>query len=526
MSLPYPQKTMYQQIRDTGTQHPRLTAWMFLGNSCSYDRFLHRIDRTARSFCAMGIRKGDRVALCLPNCPQAVEALYALNRLGAVAVMIHPQSAPREIQSHMELTGSGVLVTLEPFYARMSKAGGTWTTLLTSFRDVLPGAALHRQPEYPGVLSWRRFWAAGRRVQLPPDTGKSSEGAVILFSGGTTGKAKGVLLTNGNFNSLARQTIASSGISDLAGLRMLSAMPLFHGFGLGTGIHTALTAGACCVLVPKFTSESYARLLVRKKPQIIFGVPTLFNTLLHTKRLEEANLRFLRGVFCGGDYLSPAQKNRIDRFLTAHGASVDVRQGYGLTECITASCLAPEHCDRVGTIGFPFPDTVYGICRPGTTEHLPAGEEGEICLTGPTVMVEYVKDPVETAAVLHRHEDNRIWLHTGDLGTMDADGFVYFTGRRKRIIVTCGYNVCPDQVEAALRSHPAVQECCVIGIADDHRGQRVKAFVVADGVTEEALLDHCRQHIAAYALPREMVFLDKLPRTAIGKPDLQTLQLL
>ena len=526
MSLSYPQKTMYQLIRDTGTQHPRLTAWMFLGRSCSYDRLLRRIDRIARSFYAIGVRKGDRVALCLPNCPQAVECLYALNRLGAVTAMIHPQSAPKEIQSQMEQIGSGVLVTLEPFYEKVSNLGGNRTILLTSVRDVLPGSALHRRPDGPGVLSWQRFWAAGRRSSLPPDTGKSSDGAVILFSGGTTGKPKGVLLTNGNFNALALQTMAASGISNLAGLRILSAMPLFHGFGLGTGIHTALAAGACCILVPKFTPDSYARLLVRKKPQVIFGVPALFDTLLHTKRLDGANLGFLRGVFCGGDALSPVQKEWIDQFLAAHGASVDVRQGYGLTECVTASCLAPEHCDRTGTIGLPFPDTVYSICRPGTTEHLSVGEEGEICLTGPTVMVEYVKDPEETAAVLHRHEDNRIWLHTGDLGTMDADGFVYFTGRRKRIIVTCGYNVCPDQVETALNSHPAVQECCVIGVADAHRGQRVKAFVVAEGVTEAALLDHCRQQIAAYALPREIVFLEKLPRTAIGKPDLQTLNLL
>lgn len=524
MSLSYPQKTMYQLIRDTGTQHPRLTAWMFMGRSCSYARLLRRIHRTAQSFYAMGIRKGDRVALCLPNCPQAVECLYALNRLGAVAVMIHPLSAPREIQTDMELTGSGVLVTLEPFYARMSDLGGTWTTLVTSVRDVLPGAALHRGPEGPGILSWRRFWAAGRQTRLPPDEGRRSDDAVILFSGGTTGRPKGVLLTSGNFNALAMQTIAASGIGDLTGLRVLSAMPLFHGFGLGIGIHTALAAGACCILLPKFSPDAYARLLIRKKPHIISGVPALFDSLLRADRMQNADLGFLRGVFCGGDYLPPDRKDRIDRFLAAHGAAVDVRQGYGLTECVTASCLSPGHCDRTGTIGLPFPDMVYSICRPGTTEHLPVGEEGEICLTGPTVMIEYVKAPEETAAVLRRHEDSRIWLHTGDLGSMDADGFVYFTRRSKRIIVTCGYNVCPDQVEAALNSHPAVRECCVIGAADDHRGQRVKAFVAASGVTEQELLDHCRRQIAAYALPGELIFLDRLPRTAIGKPDLQALE--
>ena len=346
--------------------------------------------------------------------------------------------------------------------------------------------------------------------------------AVILYSGGTTGVTKGILLSNRNFNALGAQVVATNPMFR-PGDKMLAVMPVFHGFGLGIGIHTALIGGACCILVPKFNVSTYAELLIKKQPNIIPGVPTLFEALLRADKLESADLSCLKGVFCGGDSLSIELKKKVDDFLKAHNASVQIRQGYGLTECVTASCLTPKDYNRVGSIGVPFPDTYYKIVKPGTTEELDANFEGEICISGPSVMLRYVDNPEETANTLRRHEDGRIWLHTGDLGKMDEDGFVFFSQRMKRMIITSGYNVYPGQLENIIDGHEKVLLSCVIGVKDPYKVQKVKAFVVlrpgfeANDETKKELLDYCRQHIAKYAMPYDIEFRDELPKTLVGK---------
>lgn len=516
LHLTYPSKTMYQMLAETARRNPQLPACRYLGRSISYARLMQRIARAARGFYAMGIRRGDRVALCLPNCPQAVECLYALNRLGAAAVMIHPLSAPREIRTALETARSGVLVIPDRLFPAADAA-----------RRGLPGVTLvvlGRAGGVAGQLGWRRLLAAGRGLRLPQDTGRAEDPAVILFSGGTTGTPKAVVLSNLNFNALALQMLAAGGFGDVTGMKLLAVLPLFHGFGLGVGVHTPLLGGACCVLVPRFRAEACARLLLREKPQIIPGVPALFEALLQQPRLQKADLGFLRGVFCGGDRLAPELKARMDAFLAARGAPARLREGYGLTECVTACCLAPPEGCPPESMGLPLPDTLCAVCRPGTTEVLPPGVEGEICLTGPTVMVEYMGNPDETARALRRHGDNRIWLHTGDLGYRNAEGFLCFTQRLKRVIVTRGYNVYPARLEAVLEEYPGVRAACVIGVADPRKGQRVRAYVVGSGLTREDLLAHCRDRVARYALPEEIVFRSELPRTKLGKVDYHKLE--
>jgi long-chain acyl-CoA synthetase len=269
--------------------------------------------------------------------------------------------------------------------------------------------------------------------------------------------------------------------------------------------------------------KTYADTLVKKKPDFIPGVPTLFEALLRAEKLRNADLSFLKGVFCGGDSLSVELKKKVDRFLVEHNGKIQIREGYGTTECVTASCLTPPFYSREGSIGIPFPDTYYAICKVGTVEHLPAGDEGEICLRGPTVMKGYLNNPEETAETLKRHDDGNVWLHTGDLGVIDEDGFVYFRQRIKRLIVTSGYNVYPSQLENIIDAHEKVMLSCVIGVPDPYKMQRVKAFVVlkpgiepCDAVREE-LLEYCRENIAKYAIPKEIEFRSELPKTLVGK---------
>ena len=307
------------------------------------------------------------------------------------------------------------------------------------------------------------------------------------------------------------------------GDKMLAAMPLFHGFGLGVCVHSMLSQGGRCILIPRFTAKSYAKQIVKYKCNFIAGVPTLYEALLRLPSMDGADLSSLKGVFSGGDSLSIELKKKFDKFLYDHHAVIQVREGYGTTETVTACCLTPTNIYKEGSIGLPFPDTYIKIVKPDTDEELPYGEEGEILLAGPTVMKEYMNNPEETAHTLRKHADGMTWVYTGDLGSMDEQGFIYFKGRAKRMIITSGYNVYPGQLENILDAHEDVQMSCIIGVPDPYKMQKVKAFVMlkpgvpADDNTKRELLDYCRKHVAKYAMPYDIEFRDELPKTLVGK---------
>lgn len=537
-SLDYPRLTMYQMVAETAKKYPKTLAYTFMGKGTTYEEFIQRIDRAAKGLVKLGIRKGNRVTICMPNTPQALDCFYALNRIGAIPNMIHPLSAAQEIAFYLNASHSKAVLTLDQFYGKVAEIlpqlDDDCKVIIAKIADELPfplsvlypmTKAARRVPKLPkkGYALWTDLTSSGKDVTLPKSTGKANDCGAILYSGGTTGTTKGIMLSNLNFNALGLQTIAASGFKSIAGMKMLSIMPVFHGFGLGIGIHTVLIGGATCILVPQFSIKEYANILIKQKPQLIPGVPTLFEALLRADGLQDADLSFLKGIFSGGDSLSPELKKKVDAFLKEHGCTEQIREGYGTTECVTASCLTPKDYARSGSIGVPFPDTYYKIVRVGTTEEVEPNTEGEICISGPTVMLGYMDNPTETAQTLRRHFDGRVWLHTGDLGFMDQDGFVYFRQRIKRMIITSGYNVYPSQLENIIDGHEKVLLSCVIGVKDDYRGQRVKAYVVPmPGVepTEELkknILDYCSHHIAKYAMPRELEFRKELPKTLVGK---------
>ena len=539
MHLEYFDGSMFEAVEQIAKKYPGNIAFTFMGKSTTYRQMIREIEQCAKALKTIGVREGDKVTIAMPNCPQAIYMFYAVNLVGGIANMIHPLSAEKEIEFYLNASESVAAVTLDQFYNKFEKVRERTKVvnmIIASVRDALSptikagymlteGRKIEKIPEDAPVIMWKDFMKLSHSCYYKTYKVKreGADPAVILYSGGTTGTTKGILLSNMNFNALGLQTIAASGFSPIDGLKMLSVMPVFHGFGLGIGIHTALIGGACCILVPKFNVNTYAELLIKKQPNIIPGVPTLFEALLRAEKLENADLSCLKGVFSGGDSMSIELKKKVDDFLKAHNASVQVRQGYGLTECVTASCLTPKDYNRVGSIGVPFPDTYYKIVKPGTTQEQDANLEGEICVSGPSVMLEYVDNPEETHNTLRRHEDGRIWLHTGDLGKMDEDGFVYFSQRIKRMIITSGYNVYPGQLENIIDGHEKVLLSCVIGVKDPYKMQKVKAFVVlrpgyepSDAVKQE-ILDYCRQHIAKYAMPYDIEFRPELPKTLVGK---------
>ena len=533
-SIDYPDQTMYQLLAETAAKYPGQTAYIFQGKKTTFAQFMTRIDAAAKGLTAMGITKGDKVTICMPNSPQALDCFYALNRIGAIANMIHPLSAAQEIAFYLNFSKSKAILTLDQFYGKVAsilpQLELPCAVLVAKIADELPFPLNFLYPltkggKHPLPDAGYTLWSdlIQMDASLPADDGKADDCAAILYSGGTTGTSKGIMLSSRNFNALGLQTIAASGFGSVAGMKMLSVMPVFHGFGLGIGIHTALIGGATCILVPQFSVKTYAQILRKQKPNLIPGVPTLFEALLRSPDLKNQDLRFLKGIFSGGDSLSPELKKKADAFLKSHGCAEQIREGYGTTECVTASCLTPKDYAREKSIGVPFPDTFYKIVTPGTKLEVEPGLEGEICISGPTVMLGYMDNPEETANTLQFHADGKCWLHTGDLGYMDTDGFVYFRQRIKRMIITSGYNVYPSQLENIIDGHEKVLLSCCIGIPDAYRGQIIRAYVVPmPGVepTEELkqeILDHCSRHIAKYALPRELVWRTELPKTLVGK---------
>ena len=538
MHLEYFDGSMFEAVENAARKYPNVVAFDFMGKSTTYRSLVREIENCAKALKTIGVREGDKVTIAMPNCPQAIYMFYAVNLVGGIANMIHPLSAEKEIEFYLNESESVTAITLDQFYhkfERIRENTKVINIIIASVKDALSkpiragymlteGRKIAKIPEDAPVITWKDFMRLSHscfyKTYKVKRTG--SDPAVILYSGGTTGTTKGIVLTNLNFNALAAQIIATNPMFR-PGDRMLSAMPLFHGFGLGVCIHSMLANGGRCILIPRFTAKSYAKQIVKYKCNFIAGVPTLYEALLRLPSMDGANLSSLKGVFSGGDSLSIELKKKFDKFLYDHNATVQVREGYGTTETVTACCLTPTHMFKEGSIGLPFPDTYIKIVEPGTDREVPYGTEGEILLAGPTVMKEYMKHPEETAQTLRTHADGLTWVYTGDLGVMDEQGFIYFRGRAKRMIISSGYNVYPGQIENVLDAHDAVQMSCVIGVPDAYKMQKVKAFVklkddaAATEETKQDILDYCARHVAKYAMPYDIEFRDDMPKTLVGK---------
>ena len=537
MHLDYFEGSMFDAVKKIADQYPDNVAFDFMGSPTTYRRLVQQVEQCAKALKTIGVREGDKVTIAMPNCPQAIFMFYAVNLVGGIANMIHPLSAEKEIEFYLNESESVTAITLDQFYDKFENVRQNTKVvniIIASVKDELSkpikagymlteGRKIKKIPEDAPVIRWKDFMRLSKacfyNYAVPR---KGDDPAVILYSGGTTGTTKGIVLTNRNFNALGQQVIATNPMFRV-GDKMLAAMPLFHGFGLGVCIHTMLSQGGRCILIPRFTAQSYAKQITKYQCNFIAGVPTLYEALLRLPSMDGADLSCLKGVFSGGDSLSIELKKKFDKFLYDHKAVIQVREGYGTTETVTACCLTPPHMFKEGSIGLPFPDTYIKIVRPGTDEELPYGEEGEILLAGPTVMKEYMNHPEETAQTLRTHADGLTWVYTGDLGTMDNEGFIYFRGRAKRMIISSGYNVYPSQLENILDAHEYVQMSCVIGVPDPYRMQKVKAFVKlspdvpANEETKKELLDYCRKHIAKYAMPYDIEFREDMPKTLVGK---------
>lgn len=534
-NLKYPNISIVDLIRKSTEKHPDNTAYEYFGNKCSYRELMEKIEVMARALKSYGVEKNDRVTICMPNTPEGIISFYAVNMIGAIANMIHPLSSENEIEFYLNAAKSKLIICIDIAFEKIYKIKNN-----TRLEKIIVASAAEDFKIVKSSLYWLK---EGRKVKLPNDENvvawktflrsanyykgnydvhrKANDAAVILYSGGTTGSPKGILLSNLNFNALAMQVEL---MCDPAapGYSLLSIMPIFHGFGLGVCIHAPLYIGMKCILIPAFSFKEFANLIKRYKPNFLVGVPALFESLIKNK-FNNNELACIKCIISGGDLMSSELKKKVDAFLSHYGCNASVRQGYGLTEATAATCLTPSSIYKEGTIGIPFPDTFYKIVRIGTHDEVPYNTDGEICISGPTVMMKYINNPEETFQTLRQHKDKRIWLHTGDVGSMDENGFVFFKQRLKRVIISSGYNIYPSYIENVINSHPDVLTSTVIGIDHPYKNQVAKAFIVlkegvkASGKIEREIKKLCEQNVSKYALPYEYEFRSSLPTTAVGK---------
>ena len=534
--IEYPDCSMVDMVIQSAEKWPDNIAYTYYGHKVTYKNFVKKIEKTARALKNYGVKEGDRVTICMPNTPEGITMVYAVNMVGAICNMVHPLSSEKELEYYIKVAESKYVLTIDAVFDKIYRLRDT--AQLERIIVVRPSDGLGflkkklyntlhikkvRLPSNDSrVVLWEDFIANSYFYQGNYyEERNGNDPAVILYSGGTTGAPKGVLLSNANFNTLGIQctTVIKQAVP---GATVLSILPLFHGFGLGVCIHTPLCKGMGCILIPAFSHKQFADIIKKNEPNFICGVPTLYEALTNTK-LGPHDLASVTSVICGGDALNQTLRDKVNTYLKAHGSEAKIRVGYGLTEATGATCLSPENAFADGIIGAPLPDMSFKIIKNDTFKELPAGEEGEICISGPLVMMGYLNDDAENAQTLRVHDDGKIWLHTGDLGYRGEDGFFYFAQRLKRIIISSGYNIYPTHLESVINSHEGVLTSTVIGIDHHYKGQVPKAFIVlkpgykAGKKIEREIRELLERNVPIYALPVAYEFRDKLPTTLVGK---------
>lgn len=533
--IKYPELSIYELIAKTAESYPNNYAYEYYGKKVTYRDFIIKVKKTASALLELGVKEGDRVTICMPNTPVAIITFYAINMIGATASMIHPLSSKNEIEFYLNESNSKYILTVDLVYDKVMSIIDN-----TKVEKVIVSSVSDDMSNFMHAMYW---FLSGRKNKIQkndkaifynqmlkmgvyykdftPCDRKPDDEAVILYSGGTTGNPKGIVLTNMNFNALAMQCYMMCDPAK-AGDSILAILPIFHGFGLGVSIHTPLYVGMKVILVPDFSPKKFGSLIKKYRPNFITGVPTLYEALLKTK-LKKNDLASLTCVVSGGDTLIPSFKEKVDNFLAEHGSKAKIRCGYGLTECTGASCLNPRFEYRDNSIGIPLPDMKYKIKKLDSMDTCDTMEDGEICISGPTVMKEYLNNPEETKKTLVKHKDGRIWLHTGDIGCMDSDGFIYFKQRLKRLIVSSGYNIYPSYVEDIICKHPLVDTCVVIGVPHPYKKQVAKAYIVLKEGNKPTMSNkkkikkYCEDNLVKYSWPYEYEYRDTLPTTLVGK---------
>lgn len=512
----YPRQPISQILTIAAAHFAERPATAFLGAHLTYGQIKEQSDRLAAALARLGVGKGDRAGIMLPNCPQYLISFFAIVRLGAVVTNINPIYTPREVEVVARDSGIRVLITLDalaPVVQGVRAQTAIEAVITTSAQEY--SASPQGAPGPPdGTLSFSGLIAGAGAPDLPRvEIDPEEDLAVLQYTGGTTGTPKGAMLTHYNLYANTIQTALWSEYQTQRGEeRYLLVIPYFHIYGQTVGMLVGAWHGAMQVLIPKFDVNLVVQAFKQYQPTFFPGVPTLYISLLNHPEVKSCGLERVRRFNSGS---APLPVEVIEKFERFSGTTL--YEGYGLTETSPVTHSTPTLARRKpGSIGLPLTGTECKIVDLETGEReVGVGEDGELCIRGPQVMKGYWRKPEETANVIRGG-----WLYTGDVARMDEDGFFYIVQRKKDMIIVSGFNVYPNEVEEVLFTHPSVLEAAVIGVPDAYRGEAVKAFVVLKpgaAATAEELLAHCRAGLAKYKLPSHLVFAGSLPKSGVGK---------
>ena len=534
-NVKYFEGSLYDAVYESTLKYPYNTAIEYENNQITYKQLIKKINKVAKALKTLGVNKGDKVTICMPNTPEEVTMFYAINEIGAVANMIHPLSSEKDIEYYLNKSNSKVMLCIDIAYKKVNNiidntslekvivtsATKSMERITAFLYWLLKGRKINIK-ENEKIILWDHFIAKANLYNEDPyEQVASNDPAVILYSGGTTGKPKGVVISNYSFNAQALQSKYTEPEALEPENAFLTFLPNFHAFGIGICTHTPLYNGMRAILIPQFNAKKFKKYLRKYKFNVLCGVPTLYDAVSKMK-FRKNELSTLKLVVCGGDAMSIDLKKRVNAFLKEYGCKTELKIGYGLTESSGVVSLSPDGIlDESDVIGYPFPNTEFKIIDINTKKETPLEEDGELIISGPNIMLEYLDEPEETKNTLFQM-DGKTWLHTGDIACVDKRGLFHYKSRLKRMIITSGYNVYPSHVEEILTNHEAILKCAVIGIKNESKGETVKAFIVLrEGynnlLTKSSIQKYMKENLAKFEIPREIRYIDDLPTTLVGK---------
>ena len=539
-----PALSAFEYVCQRSKNHLNDTALEYYGRKFTYADLIVNVKKTAAALRGAGVKKGDIITVVSIMTPEIIALFYAADMIGATLNLVDPRYSVEGIREYIEEVDSHLLVCLNVVYERCRQAAkrtNVEKVIVLSPADSLPpvmavGYKLttpDKNKYASNVIRWKKFMAGGKDQSTAAEPYDPDHACVVVHTGGTTGSPKGVMLTDDCFNGIALQFQAYPKLFH-RGQKLMNVMPPFIAYGFACGIHLPLVLGFTVIIIPNLDPAKLGSLVLKHKPEHMFGVPTHYQQLASDPKLRDKDLSFIINYAAGGDSLSRGAEQTVNDFLAAHGARYPIAKGYGMTEVSSAATVAAGLDNKPGSVGIPMVNTVVAAFEPGTDQELPIGQRGELCISGPCLMKGYYNKPEETAILLRRHPDGRVWAHTGDMGYLDEDGFVFLDSRIKRMIIRHdGFKVFPSMIENVVSRHPAVHQCSVVGCADkDHtQGRLPFVYIVlkADTTAKKKqvireLERMCAEELPEYVQPVAYKFISSMPMTPVGKVDYRQLE--
>lgn len=539
-----PALSAFEYVCQRSKNHLNDTALDYYGRKFAYADLIVNVKKTAAALRGAGVKKGDIITVVSIMTPEIIALFYAADMMGATLNLVDPRYSVEGIREYIEEVDSHLLVCLNVVYERCRQAAkrtNVEKVIVLSPADSLPpvmavGYKLttpDKNKYASNVIRWKQFIKGGEGQSTAAEPYDPDHACVVVHTGGTTGSPKGVMLTDDCFNGIALQFQAYPKLFH-RGQKLMNVMPPFIAYGFACGIHLPLVLGFTVIIIPNLDPAKLGSLVLKHKPEHMFGVPTHYQQLAADPKLRDKDLSFIINYAAGGDSLSRGAEQTVNDFLAAHGARYPIAKGYGMTEVSSAATVAAGLDNKPGSVGIPMVNTVVAAFEPGTDQELPIGQRGELCISGPCLMKGYYNKPEETAILLRRHPDGRVWAHTGDMGYLDEDGFVFLDSRIKRMIIRHdGFKVFPSMIENVVSRHPAVHQCSVVGCADkDHtQGRLPFVYIVlkADTTAKKKqvireLERMCAEELPEYVQPVAYKFISSMPMTPVGKVDYRQLE--